>query len=343
MSDTQILEGEELLRAEREASEEKARKAAARRKVLQNLGVVIPFLVVLVAGIIFAPNFTSLSNITNVLINASILAIVGYGMTVVIAVRGIDLSVGSMQALTCCLAAVAVNAFGMVGGIVVGLGVGAVLGLVNGLVVTRLGVPGFITTLSTLSVYRGFALIVTAGAPIIIASTAFKAVATQSVIGIPVPLVVAVVIGVGFWVLLERMRFGKYVVAVGDNPEAAVETGINTKRIIMQAYFLSGLCAGTGGVLLASQLGVVNASVSSGLELQAIAIVVLGGTSMAGGRPRLVGTAIAALLLSMINSGLNLLNVMSAYQYVALGALLILALTIDSGQRAAIRRMLERR
>jgi ribose/xylose/arabinose/galactoside ABC-type transport system permease subunit len=343
MSSNDMLSAESLQRDERKASEDRARRADSLRRVLQNLGVFVPFVVVLVAGIAIAPNFLSPSNITNMLVNASILAIVGFGMTVVIAVRGIDLSVGSAQALTCCLVAASVNGFGPLGGIAVGLIAGAVLGLINGLVTTKLRVPGFITTLSTMSVYRGAALIFTAGAPIIIDSVGFKGIATTSVAGIPLPFLLALLVGLAFWFVLERMRSGRYVIAVGSNPEGAIDSGIDTQRVILGAYVFSGVCAGLAGVVLASQLGVINASVSNGLELRAIAIVVLGGTSMAGGRARVVGTAIAALLLSMINSGLNLLNVISAYQYVALGVLLVLALGIDSGQRAAVRRMLEGR
>ena len=154
---------------------------------------------------------------------------------------------------------------------------------------------------------------------------------------------VAVVLGLFAWFVLDRTRFGKHVVAVGGSPEAAIETGIGVNRVLLTAYLMAGVSAGVAGVLLASQLGVVNGSISAGLELQAIAIVVLGGTSMAGGRPRIVGTFIAALLLAMINSGLNLLNVPSFYQYVALGTLLVFALSIDGAQRSAVRRMLEGR
>lgn len=333
----------DLVADERARSAELARRADARRRLLQNAGVAVPFLVVLVLGLTVVPNFASGSNVTNVLVNAAILAIVGYGMTLVIAVRGIDLSVGSAQALAACVAASAVNAAGPLVGAVVGIAVGAGLGLANGLIVTRLRVPGFIATLSTMSVFRGLVLLFTGGAPIMIASSGFKSVATSSVLGIPVPFLVAVLLGAGAWFAFDRMRFGKHVVAVGGSPEAAVDTGISVNRVVLAAYLVAGAAAGVGGVLLASQLGVVNGSVSAGLELQAIAIVVLGGTSMAGGRPRVVGTFVAALLLSMINSGLNLLNVPSFYQYVALGALLVFALSIDGAQRAAVRRMLEGR
>ena len=311
--------------------------------MLQNAGVLIPFALVLVAGVAGVPNFASTSNIINVLVNAAILAIVGYGMTLVIAVRGIDLSVGSTQALAACVTAAAVNSFGPWVGAAAGIAVGLLLGLVNGLLVTQARVPGFIATLSTLSIYRGAVLLFTGGAPIMIASIAFKNVATASILGVPVPFVIAILAGGAMWFAIERSRFGKHVVAVGGSPEAAVDSGISVNRVLLTAYAISGGAAGVAGVLLASQLGVVNGSVSAGLELKAIAIVVLGGTSMAGGRANIIGTFIAALLLAMINSGLNLLNVPSFYQYVALGLLLIFALSIDGAQRAAVRRMLEGR
>lgn len=337
------LEADALVEAARNRSAESARRADQRRRLLQNSGVLIPFLLVLVAGLVVVPNFASGSNVTNMLVNAAILAVVGYGMTLVIAVRGIDLSVGSAQALAACVAAAAVNAAGPWAGTVVGVAVGAMLGLVNGLLVTKASVPGFIATLSTMSVFRGVVLLFTGGAPIMIASVGFKGVATSSVAGIPGPFLIAVASGVGMWFVLERMRFGKHVVAVGGSPEAAVDTGISVNRVLLLAYVVAGASAGIGGVMLASQLGVVNGSIAAGLELQAIAIVVLGGTSMAGGRANIVGTFIAALLLAMINSGLNLLNVPSFYQYVALGLLLIFALSIDGAQRAAVRRMMEGR
>lgn len=328
---------------ERARLAERARRADSRRRLLQNVGVLVPFVLVLVVGLVAVPNFASSSNVTNMLVNAGILAIVGFGMTVVIAIRGIDLSVGSTQALAACVAAAAVNSAGPLAGSAAGIAVGAGLGLVNGVLVSHLRVPGFIATLSTLSVYRGLVLLFTGGAPIMIASTTFKSAATATVLGVPLPFLLAVLIGLAAVFVLGRMRFGKHVVAVGGSPEAAVDSGISVRRIQLLAYLVSGASAGVAGVLLASQLGAVNGSISSGLELQVIAIVVLGGTSLAGGRPRIVGTFVAALLLSMINSGLNLLNVPSFYQYVALGALLVFALSIDSAQRAAVRRMLQGR
>lgn len=343
MPEATTAAAEHLVADDRARSAERARRADRRRRLLQNAGVLVPFGIVLIVGLAVVPNFSSSSNVTNMLVNAAILMIVGYGMTVVIAVRGIDLSVGSAQALAACVAAAAVNAAGPLAGSAAGIAIGAALGLLNGLLVTQLRVPGFIATLATMSVFRGFVLLFTGGAPIMIASAGFKSVSTGSVLGIPVPFVVAVLLGAVVLFVLERMRFGKHVVAVGGSPEAAVDTGISVNRILLLSYLAAGASAGVAGVLLASQLGAVNGSISAGLELQVIAIVVLGGTSLAGGRPRLVGTFVAALLLSMINSGLNLLNVPSFYQYVALGTLLVFALSIDGAQRAAVRRMLEGR
>lgn len=328
---------------EREESARRGARAARRQSLLQKLGIIIPFALVLVAGIILVPSFLSASNITNMLVNGAILAITAYGMTMVIALRGIDLSVGSTQAVAACVAAVSVNAWGLVPGILAGIAAAIALGLLNGVIVTKFRVPAFIATLATLGIYRGVALLFTDGAPVMITDTAFRSIATSSLFGVPVPFVLSVLVGAGFWFVLEKMRFGKHLVAVGGSPESATDSGINVKRIQLIAYVAAGATAGLAGVLLASQLGSVNGSLSTGLELQAIAVVVLGGTSMAGGRGNIVGTFLASLLLAMINAGLNLLNVPSFYQYIALGVLLVFALSVDSAQRAAVRRVFEGR
>jgi ribose/xylose/arabinose/galactoside ABC-type transport system permease subunit len=326
---------------ERDESARRGDLAARRQSILQKLGIVIPFVLVLVAGIVLVPSFLSASNITNMLVTGAILAITAYGMTMVIALRGIDLSVGSTQAVVACVAAASVNAWGLVPGILAGIAAAIALGLLNGVIVTTFRVPAFIATLATMGVFRGIALLFTGGAPIMITDAAFRSIATSSIFGIPVPFVVAVLVGAGFWFVLDRMRFGKHLVAVGGSPEAALDSGINVKRIQFIAYVVAAVAAGVAGLLLASQLGSVNGSLSSGLELQAIAVVVLGGTSMAGGRGNIIGTFLASLLLAMINAGLNLLNIPSFYQYIALGVLLVFALSVDSAQRAAVRRVFE--
>lgn len=342
-SDVDVAQINQLVERQREESEVRFRRAQKTRFVLQNVGIVVPFALIFIIGLVAVPNFASFSNLTNILVNSGILAVIGFGMTIVVAMRGIDLSVGSAQALVACATALSINTFGLIPGVFFGLLLGLCLGAVNGLMITYLKVPDFIATLSTLSVYRGAVLILTAGAPVMITSASFRTFATSAVFGIPLPFAASIIVAMLVWFTLYKVPFGKAVVAVGTNPAAAVDSGISIIKLIILGYAFSGLLAGVGGVLVASQLGVVNGSISAGLELQAIAIVVLGGTSMMGGRPRVVGTFVAAMLLSTINSALNLLNVPSFYQYVALGVLLIFALTVDSAQRYAVKRLLQGR
>jgi ribose transport system permease protein len=332
-----------LVEENRLRSAERARKADKARRILRGAGILIPFVIVLAYGLFFVPNFASRSNITNMLINASILAIVALGQTIVIAVFGMDLSVGAMQALVVCITALLVNATNPVVGIIFGIFVGGLLGLFNGFVVIQLKVTDFIATLSTMNIFRGVALLVTAGAPVEIISSQFKAIATKSFLGIPLTFVLALCVGAIAWILMEKFPIGKHVVAVGDNALSARDSGISVRRILLQAYTFSGITAGVAGVLLASQLGTVNATVSTGLELQTIAVVVIGGTSMFGGHPRIVGTFLGSILLTMIYSGLNILNIPSFYQYIALGVLLVFALTVDSAQRATVARLFKGR
>lgn len=332
----------DLVEKERHLAAARANAAARREAIFKSLAILVPFVIVLALLIALVPNFLSESNVRNILINAAVLAITGFGMTYVIALRGIDLSVGSTQALIACVTAMAVNAYGGPVGVVIALLVAAVLGLFNGFIVTTLRVPAFVATLGTLSIFRGAVLILTAGAPILINRAGFKSVGIGQIGPLPIPFLIALAIGILAWFILERTKFGKHLVAVGGRPEAASESGINVQRITVLTFTFAALCAGMAGIVLASQLGVANGSLSAGLELQAIAIVVLGGTSMAGGRGNIVGTFLAAILLAMINSGLNLLNVQSFYQYVALGGLLIFALSLDGIRTILVRRAEER-
>ncbi|MFP7696072.1 ABC transporter permease [Trueperella sp. LYQ143] len=326
--------------SQRRDSIRRFRRAERARSILQNAGIGIPFVLIFALCFIAVPNFSSKANLTNLVVNSGILALVGFGMTIIIAMRGIDLSVGSAQALIACSVALAVNEAGFVLGGLIGLGIGLVLGIFNGLIITALKVPDFIATLSTMSIFRGAVLLLTAGAPIMIESQSFRNFAPSHLLFLPQPFVVAVLAGAAAWLIMNDTSFGKHIVAVGTNPSAAKDNGISVKKVIVCGYALAGIFSGIAGILIASQLGVVNGSISTGLELQTIAIVVLGGTSMVGGRPRMLGTFVAAVLLSTINSGLNLLNVPSFYQYVALGALLIFALGVDSAQRAAVKKLL---
>jgi ribose transport system permease protein len=306
---------------------------------MDTFAVGVPFVVVLILSIVFVPNFLSPADISNILGNASFVAIIGYGMTFVIATRGIDLSVGSGQAIVASITAISVNMFGVLPGILVGIVTGLVLGLVNGVVITQFRVPAFVATLAAMSAFRGLALLVTNGQSIDIQDKTFDALVGTSVHGVELQMVVAVVLGVIAWFVLTGTPFGKHVIAVGGRPEAAAEVGIRINRVLILVYLISGLTVAIASVLQASQLAVVNPSMAAGLELEVIAVVVLGGTSLAGGRGNILGTAIASVLLAMINSSLNLLNVPAYWQYVAIGVLLLLALSVDGLQRIRVRRL----
>ena len=334
MTTTQSAEPEATTdQAQEEAArraEQVADRAARRAALLDRTGIVIPFVIVLALGAALAPNFLTGANIRNVLVNAAIVAIVGYGMTVAIAIRGLDLSVGSVAALGAVVCADTVGAFGPVLGVVAALTVGAAAGLVNGLLIALLRIPPFVATLAMLSTARGVALLFADGQRIRVESAGFRELATSSVLGVPLPFWIAVAVGVLVHLALERTAVGRHVCAVGGNPEAAVEAGLRRTRIVVGVYVFAGLTAGISGVLVTAQLGTVDATPILGLELQAIAIAVLGGTSLRGGGGNVAGTLAGALVLGMISSGLNLLNVPGYYQYLALGLVLLLALALDA-------------
>ncbi len=308
------------------------------KNMMDTLSIAIPFIIVFIFSSIFAPNFLTGVNISNILGNAAFVAIIGYGMTFIIATRGIDLSVGASVAVVACITAISVNMLGCFAGIMIGIVTGLVLGLIMGIVITRFRVPAFVTTLAAMTAFRGVALLITDGMSIDVYNKTFESMVITSVYGVELQMVVAVVLGVIAWFVLNRTPFGKHVVAVGGRPEAAVEVGIKTNRVLILVYLLSGFTVSASAILQASQIAIVNPSIGMGLELEVIAVVVLGGTSLAGGRGNIIGTAIASVLLAMIKSSLNLLNVPSYWQYVAIGLLLLLALSVDGVQRIQIRR-----
>lgn len=307
---------------------------------LSRYGVLIPFVIVALVCVAAVPNFFAANNVANLLVNASIAAIIGYGMTIVIALRGLDLSVGSIQGLSACLLTIALGSGGLFAGVGAGLLTGLVVGLVNGVLVAYLKVPSFLATLGTLGAIRGVALLVTDGQTLSGNNEVLSTLANGRVAGVPIPFILALVLLAVLFVVMQYTPFGRHVCAVGGSPEAATESGINVNRVTLAAFAIAGLTAGLGGILLAGQLGNVTGSLGVGLELQIIAIAVLGGTSLAGGSGNLPGTFVAALLLAMIASALNQLNVPSFYQNLATGILLIFALSLDSIRRHIHRRIL---
>ena len=313
------------------------RRAASMVRFLdlfESLGVLGMLLLVVAVVATVEPSFLTLGNLTNVAISASIVAVAGFGMTFAIAMGGFDLSVGSVQALTACVVADLLAEFSIPISIAGALLVGVLVGAINGVLIAKLHVPAFVATLGMLGVIRGAALLYTNGQSVLImGQDDFARLNSARPLGVPLPLIVALGVLAALYVLLQRAPFGRHVCALGGNPSAAAAAGLRTDRITVAVFALVGLTAALSGVMLAAQLMVVDGTLGAGFELRVIAISVLGGTSLAGGSGNLVGTFFAALLLATINASLNLLNVPGAYQYLAVGVLLILALSLDTARR----------
>lgn len=284
-----------------------------------------------VALILFiaTPFFFTSSNLLAIALAASITALLAIGETFVIILGEIDLSVGAMLGFTSVITAMVLPDAGLVMGLLAGLGAGAFAGLVNGLLVTKVNMPSFIATLASLSILSGLTLYLTKGNPVGVSSDSFRLIGTGRILGVPVPIWILLVCAVVFGILLARSRFGRQVYATGDNFEAAHLSGMPVDRVKVAAFVISGVLAGIAGFILAARLGTAQPSAGKGLELTAIAAVIIGGTSLLGGRGAVVGTVIGALLLGTIDNGLNLLNVSPFLQDVVKGAVILFAVFID--------------
>ncbi|WP_200215077.1 ABC transporter permease [Micromonospora coerulea] len=321
------------------APERGARATAPRARLnraIESAPLALPLALIAVVLTVATDRFLSVDNLTNVVVAAGIVAIPGLAMTLCIAMGEFDLSVGSTVSLTG-----AVTCTWIVGGhpaavaMLVGLLVGAAVGLLNGLVVTKLGVTPFIATLATLVIVRGVSLAYTGGRDAIVSSSTLKFLAAGRVFGVPMPVVLTAVTALAAWWVVNRTRFGRWVCAIGSNREAARMSGLPVDRVRTTVYVIVGVAGGIWGLLISSQLQKGSGQLGLGFELDAITIVVIGGTSLLGGRASVVGTLLGAVLIETIRNGLNLLNTPPAYQRISIGLLLVVALTIQALRRNA--------
>ncbi|TJZ76329.1 ABC transporter permease [Chitiniphilus eburneus] len=307
-----------------------------QKATLQKLG---PFLALLLvgAGLAFmSPDFLTVGNLMNVLRQVSINALIAFGMTLVILLGGIDLSVGSILALASVLTAMMMRAgYDPMFATLAGVFAGAVMGCVNGLIVAKGKVAPFIATLGMMTVLRGLSLVFSNGSPITgFQSDFFSMLGGGYVAGlIPVPVVWTLLMFALFWFVLKKTVFGRHVYATGGNAEAALLSGVKTDRVQIGVYTISGAMAAMAGMVLTSRLNSAQPTAGMGYELDAIAAVVLGGTSLAGGRGWIFGTLVGVLLIGVLNNGLNLLGVSSFYQQVIKGSVILLAVLIDRGSK----------
>jgi ribose/xylose/arabinose/galactoside ABC-type transport system permease subunit len=312
-------------------------------KIWKSYSIAVVVLVVgLVLGIL-SPRFLSLDNLLNVMTNASLVAILGLGMTLAIASGNFDLSVGSTAAFAGCVSFSLVPSIGVPASIAAGLLAGAIVGLLNGLIITELRVPAFIATLGMLTIVRGVALIYTDGKDLyLFGQTDYKVLSGEYLFGIPTPILLAVGLALLLGFVVNQTRFGRHILAMGSNPSAAQRSGIPTSRLLWAIFSIVGATAALSGMIISSQVLTANGRLATGLELSAIAVVVLGGTALSGGQATMLGTLLGALLISMINNGLNLLNVPIFYQELTVGVLMLSALAVNIGQGFDFRSLLRR-
>lgn len=298
---------------------------------MNGIGVVFAYVVLFVFLSIVNPYFFTVSNIFVVIRQAVWIGIMGIGMTFVIATGGIDLSVGAI--LGFCGLVVAVLTMGGMNiymALIITLLVGTLIGLVNGLLIAKVGIPAFIATLGTMSILRGLVYVYTKGIPVYgLRFPEFQFLAQGFVSVIPFPIVILAILLMIFWFVLYRTKIGRYVLSIGSNEEGSKLVGININRIKLVVYSLTGFLCAISGILLTSRSEAAVADAGSGYELDVIAAVIIGGTSMSGGKANLLGTILGAILMTTIRNGLNLMGISSLWHQVVLGTIIIIAVVAD--------------
>nr|WP_102694384.1 ribose ABC transporter permease [Rummeliibacillus pycnus] len=312
-------------------------KLSKSKGLIQKLGPLLGLLLIIIIISIMSPSFLTATNIFNVLRQVSVSALIAFGMTFVILTGGIDLSVGSTLALTGAISA-GMLASGMdpILAMIIGLALGAVLGAVNGVIIAKGKVAPFIATLATMTIYRGLTLVYTDGKPVsgLGDSMAFQMFGKGYFLGIPVPVVTMIVAFFVLYFILRKTTFGRRVYAIGGNEEASRLSGINVDRVTIAVYAITGMLAALSALILTSRLNSAQPTAGESYELDAIAAVVLGGTSLTGGRGWIFGTLVGALIIGVLNNGLNLIGVSSFFQQVVKGVVILIAVLLDRKKTA---------
>ncbi|MDU3567890.1 MAG: ABC transporter permease [Cutibacterium avidum] len=294
-----------------------------------NHGALVGLIILCIALFIATPVFLTVPNIINIGIQAAVVAIMAFGMTFVIVTSGIDLSVGSVAALSAMVSAWMFSNVGLPGWLtlIIGLLIGLLAGAASGLAIAYGKLPAFIATLAMMSVARGLTLVISGGTPVATSGAVNHLGADLG--PIPVLVIMLALAGVVCWFILSRTVLGRSLYAIGGNEEAARLSGIPVRRILVAVYALAGLFAGLAGLVLAGRLSSAQPQAGLGYELDAIAAVVIGGASLSGGSGKASGTFIGAVLLAVIRNGLNILNVSSFWQQVVIGCVIALAVGFD--------------
>jgi inositol transport system permease protein len=300
-------------------------------QIFSKYGIFLIFIAMVILMSLLTPGFLSSQNLLNVVRQVSFVGIVAMGVTMVIITTGIDLSSGSVIALVSVItASFAQEDSSLVLALLIGLGVGALAGLINGTISAKGAIPPFIATLGMMIAARGLALLYSDGRPIGGLSESFLFIGQGQILGIPVPIIIFAIMGIISHLMLSKTKFGKYTYAIGGNEHAARICGINVDKYKIMIYTYAGLLSAIAGIMLTSRISAGQPSMGNMYELDAIAAAVIGGTSLTGGIGTIPGTIVGALIIGVLNNGLDLLNVSSYWQQILKGAIIVSAVLIDS-------------
>lgn len=314
------------------------------KKRLQQLQPLIALFLLCLVITFFSDRFMTMTNLWNVMRQISVNICISVGMTLVIISAGIDLSVGSILAFAGAVTAsflslgTEIPVLGIylsvspLGAIIMGMLMGSLLGWINGWVITYFKVQPFVATLAMLTIARGLTMLWTQGYPISSLGEDFATLGTGWLLGIPIPVWIAAAVTALAVFVMKKTRFGRYIYAIGGNERAARLSGIKVNRVKTLVYVLSGMLAAVGGILVTSRLDSAQPNAGAGYELDAIAAVVIGGTSLSGGRGFIMGTVLGAVIIGVLNNGLVLLGVSPFWQQVVKGTVILIAVIIDRSQ-----------
>lgn len=302
-------------------------------KYMSELTTVVALVILMAVITIINSNFLTANNLLNLLLQVTSNALIAFGMTFVILTGGIDLSVGSILALSSALTA------GLLGSgmpvtlaILISLILGCILGMINGLLISYGKLAPFIVTLATMTIFRGATLVYTNGNPItkgLSDTFLFQFLGQGYIVGIPFPVIIMFIVFIVLYVLLHKTAFGKSVYAIGGNEKAAYISGVKLNKVKIIIYSISGIMASISGLIITSRLSSAQPTAGASYEMDAIAAVVLGGTSLSGGKGRILGTLIGALIIGVLNNGLNIIGVSAFWQQVVKGVVILIAVLID--------------
>lgn len=315
----------------------KPRSTSGVRSLLGNQGLtmLLILLVMWVVLSILSPNFRTVGNLLEITLQTAVIALIAAGSTLVIISGGIDLSVGSVFALSAVLGGMMFTWSGSLAlGLLTTLGAGAALGLCNGLLITGVRVPPFIATLGMMGIARGFAYILSGGIPIYGLDERYRFIGQGKVFDIiPVPTLIVIAVYAIFYVVMNYTRFGRFIYSIGSNSEAARLSGINVPLVLVGIYTIAGLMSGLASTIEAGRLATVQPAGGNGYELLAIGAVLIGGASTFGGEGSILATLVGAVMVTTIRNGLTILGVNAFWQYVVNGAVIIAAVAIDQYRR----------